>query len=82
MNDMIDRQAHQITHSGERKHCCDLCGKQFAYRTSLVQHIRCLHGGERPFACPHCGKSFSQNGNLQVCRTCSVTTFSMDWITR
>ena len=43
---------------------CKRCGKAFAYKTSLIQHIK-LHEGDKPFQCAHCSKRFTQKGNLE-----------------
>jgi len=43
---------------------CPMCGKQFATKHNLNQHLR-VHSGERPFACPVCGKGFKQKAHMQ-----------------
>ena len=43
---------------------CPICGKQFATKHNLNQHIR-VHSGERPFGCPVCGKGFKQKAHMQ-----------------
>jgi len=43
---------------------CPVCGKQFATKHNLNQHMR-VHSGERPFGCPVCGKGFKQKAHMQ-----------------
>ena len=48
------------------RHACpwELCGKRFATRGELVQHIR-VHTGERPFECSVCSAAFTQRQSLK-----------------
>lgn len=44
-------------HTGVRDHLCSVCGKDFAAKAVLNEHML-LHTGERPFSCCHCDKTF------------------------
>ncbi|KAL4705083.1 hypothetical protein ACJJTC_002731 [Scirpophaga incertulas] len=54
---------HQrYTHNGEKKEknkLCYICGRGFAEKRTLVNHMR-THSGERPFKCEHCNAAFTQ----------------------
>lgn len=51
--------------SGDQKHFCHLCQKNFSSTSSLQIHMR-THTGERPFVCNVCQKAFTTKGNLKV----------------
>ncbi|ETO27662.1 zinc finger protein [Reticulomyxa filosa] len=47
---------------------CHICGKKFARKTFLEDHIR-THTGEKPFGCHICGKYFRCKRNLAQHKT-------------
>ena len=47
----------------ERPHQCQICGKSFTQKSSVITHIQ-THMGKKPYNCEVCGKSFSRNSDL------------------
>lgn len=62
---VVDMRKHMLTHSGEKRHQCILCGSCFSIAGTLTVHMR-VHTGERPFGCDECGKSFTTRSHLTV----------------
>ena len=54
---------HYLTHTGERPHKCNECGRGFYTREHVKRH-KLVHTGEKPFLCIMCGMKFGQLGTV------------------
>ncbi|CAH2329803.1 PRDM9, partial, partial [Pelobates cultripes] len=54
---------YQRTNSSRKRHRCNLCGKQFTYKSQFTTHLR-THTGEKPHSCNQCGKRFAYKSYL------------------
>ena len=46
-----------------RDHVCVVCGKKFASKSWLDQHVQ-VHTDQKPHLCSYCGKAFAMKGSL------------------
>ncbi|XP_047646301.1 zinc finger protein 664-like [Phacochoerus africanus] len=63
MHVSLHTQRRQKTHSTEKPHKCNDCGKTFSHLSVLANHQR-IHSEERPYECNDCGKTFNRFSNL------------------
>ena len=45
---------------------CEICGKKFAQKSGLQQHLTSVHHKEEKYKCDLCDKSFTRKDYFQV----------------
>ena len=53
----------QLIHTNKKLYQCNLCNKQFQYKSKFKIH-QIIHTGEKPYECSQCSKSFTRKQTL------------------
>lgn len=53
----------KVQHTDVKAFGCEICGKSFKLKNTLVNHS-VQHTGIRRFVCPFCNRTFASSGNF------------------
>jgi uncharacterized C2H2 Zn-finger protein len=53
-------------HEGLKAWSCDICGKKYANKPDLQNHLKKVHGRDVAFQCPHCDNKFDKKRDLMA----------------
>jgi predicted RNA-binding Zn-ribbon protein involved in translation (DUF1610 family) len=53
-----------VVHQGLKEFVCDSCGKKYANKIDLNNHLKKVHDQGFTFNCPHCGNKYEKKRDL------------------